>query len=127
MNLRVAKKWATALRGDEFPQCIAALKTFGAEPEEDSYCALGVLCELYRRETGDGDWLMVRGGLGPCGPMLTGLFHGASCSLPKAVMEWAEVSDARGLAGAKSIATLNDSGLDFKAIAKFVEANKGKL
>lgn len=39
-----------ALRSDEFGQVADYLHT------KDGYCCLGVACELYRRETGNGVW-----------------------------------------------------------------------
>ena len=43
-------RWAEALRSGEFEQNTGALRV------NDKYCCLGVACELYRRETGEGRW-----------------------------------------------------------------------
>jgi hypothetical protein len=55
MNVDVAKKWAEELRFTPSGQ------TYGVLREDDSYCVLGVLCELYRRENG-GEWERKPGG-----------------------------------------------------------------
>lgn len=44
------QKWMVALKSGEFSQAKGQLK------DGDSYCCLGVACELYRRETSQGDW-----------------------------------------------------------------------
>lgn len=52
--LETADRWLHGLiRGDR-PQTTRALRT----PE--GYCCLGDACELYRQETGDGQWVFVR-------------------------------------------------------------------
>lgn len=48
MNQRVKLKWVKALRSGEFTQTTEKLRT--ATRKEHSYCCLGVLCELHRRE-----------------------------------------------------------------------------
>lgn len=45
------EKWLQALEGDEFSQGKKRLRT------EEGYCCLGVACEIYKRETGEGEWL----------------------------------------------------------------------
>lgn len=49
MNLSFIEKWANAL--PNFKQGNRYL-----HPTEDEYCCLGVACELYRQETGKGEW-----------------------------------------------------------------------
>lgn len=50
MNKEMVKKWADALVSGEYKQ------TFGALKKNGCYCVLGVLCNLYKKETGKGDW-----------------------------------------------------------------------
>jgi len=47
------EKWVEALESGEFEQTQGALRA------GDSYCCLGVACEVYRRETGRGRWIQV--------------------------------------------------------------------
>ena len=44
------QKWIAALRSGEYKQGRSYLRD-GAE-----YCCLGVLCDVYRKETGKGEW-----------------------------------------------------------------------
>jgi hypothetical protein len=50
-------KWIAALRSGEFTQSRMALREQVRRGTDDMrYCCLGVACEIYRRETGDGEW-----------------------------------------------------------------------
>ena len=49
-----AKKWVAALRSGEYRQGRGWLHLH--TPEDDSYCCLGVACDLYSKETGNGGW-----------------------------------------------------------------------
>lgn len=51
MNPEVKAKWVAALESGEFQQGQGQLRTMAGE-----FCCLGVLCEMYRRETGSGEW-----------------------------------------------------------------------
>lgn len=42
------KVWTDALRSKKYPKAEGLLRDIGGE--EEKFCALGVLCELYRRE-----------------------------------------------------------------------------
>jgi|TARA_R110000765_G_scaffold340353_1_gene430437 hypothetical protein len=46
-----AQKWVAALRSGEYDQGTDGLQT------EGGYCCLGVACDLYMKETGNGEWL----------------------------------------------------------------------
>ena len=50
MNEEVKRLWCGALESGEFDQGSDTLR-YG-----DRFCCLGVLCELYRRHTGQGAW-----------------------------------------------------------------------
>lgn len=56
MNPTVKAKWTAALRSGEFKQGKQVLCSFSHAEGTQNYCCLGVLCELHRRETGEGDW-----------------------------------------------------------------------
>lgn len=53
MNQRIKRKWLEALRSGEYVQGRDRLLTPSADG--DSFCCLGVLCELHAQETG-GVW-----------------------------------------------------------------------
>lgn len=48
MNAEVKKLWIDALRSGDYKQGLYQLYT----PETNSYCCLGVLCSLYKKQTG---------------------------------------------------------------------------
>lgn len=45
------QKFIDALRSDEFEQGKGMLRT-----PDNKFCCLGVACEIYHRETGEGEW-----------------------------------------------------------------------
>jgi hypothetical protein len=51
MNPEIKAKWVAALRSGEYQQGKAHLQT-----GDGKFCCLGVLCDLYRKETGHGYW-----------------------------------------------------------------------
>jgi hypothetical protein len=106
----VKKEWVAALRSGEFEQAKGSLR------DDDGYCCLGVLCELYRRKKG-GEWKRKRGCFEYLG--MVGL-------LPSMVVAWAGLEDKsptvkKGAADV-SLANLNDQGLGFERIADEIEA-----
>lgn len=48
----VRDEWVAALRSGEFKQATGRLRR-----SDTGYCCLGVLCEIYRRKTGNGKWV----------------------------------------------------------------------
>jgi hypothetical protein len=53
MNAERAALWVSALRSGEFKQGRKLLRSYDGE----KWCCLAVLCEVYRRETGNGEWI----------------------------------------------------------------------
>jgi hypothetical protein len=51
MDTTIAQKWIEMLESGNYPQTRQKLYT------DNGYCCLGVLCELYKRETGNGEWV----------------------------------------------------------------------
>lgn len=91
----------------------------------DRFCCLGVACEVFREETGEGEWLDNGGG-----DRTSILFHVNGREewgvLTGAVAAWfgfplqnPEVGMARG--PAKPLAHLNDGGYSHKRIADLIE------
>lgn len=48
----VKEKWLAALRSEEYEQCTGRLRI----RDTNQYCCLGVLCDVYAKETGEGEW-----------------------------------------------------------------------
>lgn len=74
MKEEIAKRWADALDSGEYEQGHGALRTASGK-----FCCLGVLCDLYAKDTGN-KWSDVGGGLH---------LEGESSYLPEKVCEWA--------------------------------------
>ncbi len=83
MNPERIGKLTTALRSGEFQQGKSMLHNV----HNDTYCCLGVACEVYRRETGDGEW--EGSGRSPGAEANKyDRFLGADLCLPVKVAEW---------------------------------------
>ena len=119
MNAYVKKKWIAALLSGEYKQAQGRLH----EPGTSSYCCLGVLCDLYRKETGKGQWDMngcfeVNGGVSGRGVPT------------RAVWMWGGLPDhnpdvnlsSYNLMSNGTLAAGNDAGLTFAQIAEVIEA-----
>lgn len=125
MKLEIAKKWVAALRSGDYAQTSRRLRN------GDSFCCLGVLCDLYSKETRTGEWVtldtapMYEFKIGPG----RGLSHRADGGLPYVVQEWAGVYLAlpevrTGHAPPLMFHILNDDQkFSFNEIADVIEAN----
>lgn len=112
MNEKIKEKWLDALRSDAYVQGKHFLRT------DDCFCCLGVLCDLYSKETGH-NWES---------PILEGKpnkFLGDSQVLPFDVREWAglpscnpEIKITKTI---HSLAEANDAGVPFSLIADIIE------
>ena len=74
MNHEVKEKWVKALRSNEYTQGKNYLNC------GDKYCCLGVLTDLYVKETGQ-EWKKYHTDLKS--------FENKTCVLPKVVVDWA--------------------------------------
>lgn len=110
MNPEIKTKWVTALRSGEFEQGRSQLR------RGNTFCCLGVLCELYRRTTGNGEWLT------------GGYFLGVSDVLSPIVRDWAGLTESNPVVSdgahcsASSLAEKNDTGASFSEIADIIDA-----
>lgn len=111
MNKRIKKLWIKALRSGKFKQEQSALRV--VNDEEVGYCCLGVLCEVYRRTTGEGRWndstFLARG-------------KSSMSQLPDPICKWAELEQRDPKLGRiKTAIALNDHGKSFNFIADRIE------
>jgi hypothetical protein len=123
MKADIKAKWLADLRSGKFPQTDSVLRN------DEGYCCLGVLCDLYSRETGV-EWE----------PRSSNQFsmHSATSVLPDAVREWADLPHEHGgyvavtksygegeettLYHTPSLTELNDQWqYDFRQIADVIE------
>ncbi len=121
MKQRVKKLWVDALRSGDYEQNIGFLR------EGDRFDPLGILCDLYRVETGNGSWEKEG-----CGVVYAFVLDGSRCPsvLLEAVRVWAglgslcpkvcvdSLSDSWGLL---PISALNDRGMTFSEMADLLE------
>lgn len=118
MNQDVKEKWLKVLRSGEYEQGRGQLRS------DNKFCCLGVLCEIYRQETGKGRWVVY-------GQFTDENGNSSFSALPKKVVEWAELPgenpDVRKPAiyrssGGYCLAQQNDAGATFEQIAQIIEA-----
>lgn len=127
-NRENMQKWVDALRSGEFKQGKGHLRV------NDTYCCLGVACELALR---DGVELPVEIHAAQCNHAVDlkekhsgGMYEydGGSSVLPKQVSDWLGIGVAHPLARdddgeLRGVAELNDlHGMDFNRIADAIEA-----
>ena len=74
MNKLIKKLWLEALRSGEYKQGQDKLKR-----NDNSFCCLGVLCDLHRKETQGKDWDN------------SNCYYGEDNYLPPSVQDWAEL------------------------------------
>jgi hypothetical protein len=110
-----ARKWVTAL--PDFPQAKGELRS------KDGFCCLGVACEIYRRATGQGEWVEsnFQGHIYYIFKISESSRHLHYQALPREVQEWLGLSRSLGenWSGA-SLARMNDTGQSFQSIADFI-------
>ena len=115
-----AQKWVDALRSGKYNQGRDELLAY--ESEVPMFCPLGVACDVYRIETGDGIWQQVEGWstrrtfVDNTGERRVGF-------LPDSVTAWLGLDNNSGGNCFRSIPALNDhEGLSFEDIANFIES-----
>lgn len=126
MKRDVAKKWVGALRSGKYKQIRNALKRV-KNNQIESFCALGVLCDLYQKEHPDKPLVEVKldsktknGNVVEIG--------GSEVELPARVEKWAGIKKSSFLPSAGlSIPELNDRGTSFKKIADLIEKDQKNL
>lgn len=114
MRPAVKEKWLKALKSGEYQQGTDYLS------RGDTFCCLGVLCDLYRKIRHRGRWddrymykvFVTRKGA-----------PGVPGYLPPAVRKWSGINSARGTIPGKytSLAQINDNSDSFKPTIKAIE------
>ncbi len=130
MKPEIAEIWATELEKGEKKKTRSTLRR-----GEKSFCCLGVLCEIYRQETGEGEWIKDEDGL----LFDDGISDSDAANLPRGVREWAEMAGASGATRFGSLMSMNheefyslvsindDTNKSFKDIAKIIRKNVENL
>lgn len=120
MNSEIKAKWLAALRSGEYPQVQEYLQN-----GKGAFCCLGVLCDLYRKEVGNGGWEIYFAGM-------TFILDNVSTPYypPTRVINWAGLGESwealnkiRITIDGKenSLAEHNDQGKTFSQIADAIE------
>jgi hypothetical protein len=113
MNKRIGKIWIEALRSGEFSQVEEVLKS------SHGHCCLGVLCELYTKETEQQVFNKLDDG------QYSRIDNSDDEDLPDFVRDWAGMKSNHGVLPEihpfNSLAEMNDDGIDFNEIANVIE------
>lgn len=120
MKPEIKEKWLIALRSGEYKQTRNTLRIASSDAKESgdySYCCLGVLCDLYIRETGLGKW--------DGGAFVSSSGTREDALLPTAVIAWAGMNSSSGRFGhtplKDCLANVNDHSNDFNEVIEIIE------
>src|SRR4051812_6793094 len=109
-----AKKWVKALRSGDYEQTRNTLR------QDDSFCCLGVACDLHAKATGN-EWTEDETTWG-------WQYFGSSHVLPYEVVDWLGLNDSTGeISDDQSLSSDNDRGASFADIARLIEEKEGVL
>jgi len=119
----IKEEWIKALESGEYKQGTGCLRR--TVLEDDKFCCLGVLCDLYQKKTGKGRW--ENSGFGIM------FFQKERGQLPLEVAEWAGLDSTNPIVWDKNpdgtsyewpISNHNDENRSFKDIARILSENK---
>ena len=110
---RRIRLWTAALTSGEYPQTTGSLR------DRRGFCCLGVACEVYRKETGEGVWI----------EDVEWRFLGHEGDLPTRVAEWLlgdqwltdPAVDVVGVDSPLPLSVVNDRRVPFTDIADLIE------
>ena len=126
MDQRIKKLWVDALRSGEYQQGKSFLR------HHDRFCCLGVLCDLYQKETNLGKWKVVHyeddDGQATVYQFIIKAYPPETATLPWKVMKWAGLEHRNPVIAPnglfdRSAVRYNDKGYSFKEIAQLIEDN----
>jgi hypothetical protein len=113
MNPEVKQKWIEALKSGEYKKGDGTLKT-----SDNEYCCLGVLCDVFHKETGRGEWLF-NGGRS----RFSVDSYMQEFFLPPPVFEWAGLKNRSPAVDNTTLAYVNDyQATTFEPIIELIDA-----
>lgn len=126
MKKTIAEKWVQALRSGKYKQGREVLHN--NEDGKDTYCCLGVLCDLYQQDRRSKKKKMLDVESRWCNVA----YDGEDTHLPDAVREWAGMKTKDGMWNNEdmdaTLVYLNDEKRsNFKTIANVIEKNVENL
>ena len=122
MNKNVAKRWVNALRSGKYRKTKDILKRVRGKTV--SFCALGVLCDLYQK---DPKTTKLKETAGTSWDENAIVIGGMDQRLPSKVKKWAGLRSDDPVVNDASIGDYNDRGYTFKRIADIIESNAASL
>lgn len=126
MKKDIAEKWIAALESGQYKQGRHCLRS-----NDDKFCCLGVLCDLYAKEHNETIWEKIWEKIWDIRSNLPYRFLGQTLYLPEQVKMWAEIKneygDFLGSDGLMSLSEMNDDGKDFYTIAKEIKEHWEEL
>lgn len=117
MKPAIKKLWTENLLNGEYKQ------TEGRLRDQAGFCCLGVLCDLYKKETGNGYWNQYPEG---CYEFVDISGVKMNYTLADPVVAWAGLEDNNPDVtiedtAERALGSLNDEGYTFEQIAKLIE------
>jgi hypothetical protein len=119
MDREIAARWTAELRSGNYHQGTGRLRYDG------KYCCLGVLCDMYAKETDQGYW--------DAHNRFQTQANTDGNYLPEEVQKWAGMKNNSGeftklgKTISDSLSDMNDEGAEFLEIADVIDANVGQL
>lgn len=125
MKADIKDRWVSALRSGDYKQGTQCLLS-----ESGNYCCLGVLCDLYMKESNqEVEWETTEDSYGD--KMKVASFYGYTTILPETIREWAGLNeqspsvtyvDMDGEGGYFMLSNLNDEhDASFEELAELIE------
>jgi hypothetical protein len=118
-----AKLWVDALRSGKYEQGTGVMK------DGEEFCCLGVACEVYRLETGTGQWNKIPHGQRRWATNTTEEFFGYWAILPPEVSNWLGIASHNvpedsvpENSSQADLYKMNDDGTSFAEIADYIES-----
>ena len=106
MNPEIKQLWIAALESGEYTQGRFRLCT-QLERDVREYCCLGVLCDLYKKQTGNGRWIESSENIVAFAPNNDSPTNYIE-ALPYSVVRWAGLTQSDPLIGIYRATNLND-------------------
>lgn len=100
------EKLVAALESGEYEQGQYVLRSV-----KDTFCCLGVACDIYHKETGNGEWISLH---------LNYEFMETATRLPSEVTNWFGFSNSTGRYASGSLMDDNDKKKSFEEIAQII-------
>lgn len=117
MDEIIKARWVAALRSGEYKQATKIMRN------GDSFCCLGVLCDLHSKETGT-EWELEENWIERFDVYPKLQYMGQWNFLPEEVIQWAGLDKRNPFIRIKTTATIfNDAGVIFEKIADMIEEN----